>query len=56
MIDAIMSMIVETSAMSSTAVSHMINLVTFHGVFWMFIGAKIRPHSQWNLGDFFSQF
>ena len=56
MIDVIMLMIVETSAMKSTAVSHMINLVTFQGFFWVFLGPKIRPHSQWNLGDFFSQF
>ena len=26
------------------------------GIFLVFSGAEIRPHSQWNLGDFFSQF
>ena len=24
--------------------------------FFMFSGAEIRPHSQWNLGDFFPNF
>ena len=23
------------------------------GIFWVFSQAEIRPHSQWNLGDFF---
>ena len=34
----------------------MLNLVTFQGFFWVFLGAEIRPHSQWNLGDFFPNF
>ena len=25
------------------------------GIFFVFSGAEIRPHSQWNLGDFFFQ-
>ena len=30
--------------------------LTRAGIFWVFSGAEIRPHSQWYLGDFFPNF